>query len=288
MTFSMTGFAAVGRETEYGALSLELRAVNHRYLEIQFRMPDELRALETTLREGIVGRISRGKVDCRVGFSVAAQAQRGAPLNAEALADLLRHAGEVRAVSPESPPLSVADILRWPGVFGLDVVPIERISVDLAQLLDRALDDMTASRAREGEKLKALLLDRVAEMERIAAEVKPMIPQLVTAYREKLLARLAEAMAGKDDDRLRQEIILYASRIDVDEELSRLVTHLAEVRRVLAQPAPAGKRLDFLMQELNREANTLGSKSVANTVSQASIDLKILIEQMREQIQNIE
>jgi len=288
MTFSMTGFAAVARDTDYGALSLELRAVNHRYLELQFRLPDELRALETSLREGIVGRISRGKVDCRVGFAPAAQVQRGAPLNAEALGDLLRHAAEVRNVSPDSAPLTVADILRWPGVFGPDVVPLDRVARDLAQLLEQALRDLTASREREGDKLKVLLLDRVADMERIAAEVKPQIPQLVTAYREKLQARLAEALAGKDDDRLRQEIILYASRIDVDEELSRLTAHLSEVRRVLGQPAPAGKRLDFLMQELNREANTLGSKSVASTVSQAAIDLKILIEQMREQIQNIE
>jgi len=288
MILSMTGFAAVSRETEYGALSLELRAVNHRYLELQFRLSDELRALETSLREGIVGRISRGKVDCRVGFAPASEAQRGTPLDRTALSELLRHAAEVRAAAPDAAPLSVADILRWPGVFGSDVVPLERLARDVSELLERALADLNASRAREGEKLKALLLDRTTRMERIAADVRPWIPQLVAGYREKLLARLAEAMAGKDDDRIRQEIILYASRIDVDEELSRLVAHLSEVRRVLGQSGPAGKRLDFLMQELNREANTLGSKSVATNVSQASIDLKILIEQMREQIQNLE
>ena len=288
MILSMTGFAALTHEADYGAINLELRAVNHRYLEIQFRVQDEFRVLESALRELVAGRISRGKIDCRIGFSPVPGARRGVPLDREFVTELLRHAGEVRELAPDAAPLRCADILRWPGAFGQDSVPAERLAHDALALAARALDELGASRRREGEKLRALLLERVAAMEEIATAIRPQIPQLVAAFRDKLAARLADASHGTEDDRVRQEIVMFASRIDVDEELSRLGAHLVEVRRVLDQKGPAGKRLDFLMQELNREANTLGSKSVATTLSQAAIELKILIEQMREQIQNIE
>jgi uncharacterized protein (TIGR00255 family) len=288
MIYSMTGYAAINREHEYGTLNLELRSVNHRYLEVQFRLPEELRALEGTMREIIAGRLSRGKVDCRLGLTPLSMAVRALPINNEALQQLLKYNAEIRAVAPDAKPLSVADILAWPGIFDQQTQPVERIAEDSLRLLEEALDELTATRGREGDKLKTVLLERVGRMQQLAIDVAPQIPNLIKAHQEKLAARLQEAMINQDDDRVRQELVLFAAKIDVDEELARLQTHLDEVRRVLEKGGAVGKRLDFLMQELNREANTLGAKSIASSVSQVSMELKILVEQMREQIQNIE
>jgi uncharacterized protein (TIGR00255 family) len=288
MIYSMTGYAAISRDFEYGALNLELRSVNHRYLEIQFRLPEELRALEGAMREAVAAKLTRGKVDCRLGLTPSPSAARALPVNNDVLEQLLRYDAQVRAAAPEARALSVAEILGWPGIFDQQVRPIEKMSADSMALFGAALDELTATRLREGERLRLLLLERVERMELLARSVVPQIPQLIKAYQEKLAARLQEAMASHDDDRVRQELVLFASKIDVDEELSRLQTHLAEVKRVLETGGAVGKRLDFLMQELNRESNTLGAKSVASAVSQISMELKILIEQMREQIQNIE
>ncbi len=288
MINSMTGFASRSHDYDYGQLNLELRTVNHRYLEVQLRLPDELRSLETSLREAIGASISRGKVDCRLGFTPVPSAAKGLPLNQSVLQQLIKYNDSIKALIPDSSPLSVANILNFPGIFDQDVPPVEKISRDALALLAEALTELGHTRGREGEKLKAILLERGARLDALAIEAAPLIPKLIAIFEEKLATKIREAMAGADDDRLRQEVVLFASKIDVDEELSRLKTHLTEVRRVLEKGGSSGKRLDFLMQELNREANTLGAKSVAPEVSKISVEMKVLIEQMREQIQNIE
>jgi uncharacterized protein (TIGR00255 family) len=209
-------------------------------------------------------------------------------LNTALLGQLTELDRRVREQLPGGATLSVNEVLRWPGVLETDALPLEEIREHTNALLNRTVEDFTQSRAREGEKLKALLLDRVTRMEELVQQVKPKIPVLVTAYQERLASRLRDASADIDEDRIRQELVLFSSKVDVEEELSRLVAHLGELRRILTQGGPVGKRLDFLMQELNRESNTLGSKSVDIDVSQASVELKVLIEQMREQVQNIE
>ena len=288
MIYSMTGYASASREFSYGVLNLELRSVNHRYLDIQFRLPDELRSVESQLREVLAARFGRGKVDCRATFATGAGASRALHLNEDLMRELLALAAKVRGVLPDAPGLGTADVLRWPGMLGADTVPVEELKQACRELLAKAIEELAATRRREGEHLKVLLLERIAAMETHIAGVAPRIPQAVAAFREKLAARLKEALAGGDDERIRQEVALFANKIDVDDEWSRLTTHVTEVKRVLAAGGAAGKRLDFLMQELNREANTLGSKSADAAVSQAAMELKVLIEQMREQVQNIE
>jgi len=194
----------------------------------------------------------------------------------------------VRTHLPGCAPLGANDVLRWPGILETDALPLEALKECTLGLLDRTLQEFQQSRAREGDKLKSLLLERVTRMEALLARVKPKIPLLVAAYQERLVSRLRDAGVEVDEDRIRQELVLFSSKVDVEEELSRLATHLSETRRILANGGAAGKRLDFLMQELNRESNTLGAKSVDIDVSQASVELKVLIEQMREQVQNIE
>ena len=287
MINSMTGFASRSHDYDYGQLNLELRSVNHRYLEIQLRLPDELRSLESGLREAINQKISRGKVECRLSYAPIPSAAKGLPLNQGVLQQLIKYNDAIKAALPGSAPLSVANILNFPGVFDQDVLPAERIAKDTFSLLAEALADLGSTRAREGEKLKVIIDQRGARLDALAAEAAPLIPKLVAAFEEKLATKIREA-AGSDDDRLRQEVVLFASKIDVDEELSRLRAHLSEVRRVLQKGGSSGKRLDFLMQELNREANTLGAKSVSPEISKISVEMKVLIEQMREQIQNIE
>jgi len=292
MIFSMTGYAALTDELPLGTLSIEIRSVNHRYLDIQFRLPDELRLLEPAMRELVAARLTRGKVECRVGLQTTASTQVSLQINQPLLQQLKALDQRVRSELPGAASLTVSDVVRWPGMVEAAAMPPEQLREIAQALMSRALAEFTASRAREGEKLKTMLLERVARIEALVERVRPRIPLLIAAYQERLAARLKEALkdstAPVDEDRLRQELVLYASKVDVEEELSRLVAHLTESRRVLASGGAAGKRLDFLMQELNREANTLGSKSVDADVSQASVELKVLIEQMREQVQNIE
>lgn len=287
MIYSMTGYAAAAKDLGFGTLNLELRSVNHRYSDIQFRLTEELRGLEGALREAIGKHIGRGKVDFRMGFMprAGASALHADEALVRQLADLNR---KVKAVLPEARDLAVAEILNWPGVMAQDAVPQETLHEAALALANAALEEFNASRGREGEKLKALLLERADKIGELVKQAGPYIPTVLAAYKEKLAAALKEAGANPEDDRLRQELALFAQRIDVDEELSRLQAHLTEVRRVLSAGGAAGKRLDFLMQELNREANTLGSKSMASEVTRIAVDLKVLIEQMREQVQNIE
>jgi uncharacterized protein (TIGR00255 family) len=288
MIYSMTGFATAAAELEAGSLAVELRAVNHRYLDLQLRVPDELRTLEPLLRETISAQLTRGKAECRIGFAARKTEQNPAQLNRALLRQLAQWSGEVQAVLPDARGLSVADALRWDGVLQSATMSADTLRATVQELLQQVLRDFAAARAREGDKLKEFLLHRVAQIEALCVTVAPRIPAAIAAYEEKLAVRLRAALQNDDNDRLHQEIALFASKIDVDEELSRLQTHLTEMKRVLAQGGTVGKRLDFLMQELHREANTLGSKSVDAEVSRASMEMKLLIEQMREQIQNIE
>ena len=288
MIYSMTGFASATRELASAALNVELRSVNHRYLDLQFRLPEDVRALEPGLRELIVAKLQRGKVECRIGLNALPAAQKSFELNLEVMKQLRALSEKLRLAWPSVPGLTAADILRWPGMLGAETVSLDEMRAACNAALQQVLDEFTASRSREGEKLKAVLLERVATMEERVATVAPRMPEVLAAFREKLASRLHEAMAVSDDERVRQEITLFANRIDVDEELSRLTTHFSEIRRILGAGGAVGKRLDFMMQELNREANTLGSKSVDTEVTKVALDLKLLIEQMREQIQNIE
>ena len=287
MILSMTGYATASAEIESGSLTLDLRAVNHRYLDIQLRMPEELRSFEGVLREAISAQLQRGKVECRINYA-ARSSQTGATLNPDVLKQLAAWNKEIQTAMPDARSLSVADVLRWNGLLETPAVSADELRDTLLKLMHTVLQEFSASRAREGEKLKDFLLQRVDKIEALRSEVMPHVPAAITAYEQKLTARLREAMAGTDDDRIRQEITLFTSKIDVDEELSRLASHLTEMRRILTQGGAVGKRLDFLMQELNREANTLGSKSVDAEVSRSAMEMKILIEQMREQIQNLE
>ena len=288
MIYSMTGYAARTLDVEHGALHLELKSVNSRYLDFQFRVCEELRAVEPALRELFSARLSRGKLECRVSYAAATARAQSQALNADLLQRLKSFETQVRGELPQAAPLAVADVLRWPGMFGDDSVDSETLLPSCLALAKDALDDFSASRAREGEKLAAVILERVARMRELVRDVAPRIPVAQAEFQDKLKQRLIDAIGSADDERIRQEVAVFAVRIDVAEELARLSTHLDEVERVLKAGGASGKRLDFLMQELNREANTLGSKSVVSEVSQTAMELKLLIEQMREQIQNIE
>ena len=288
MIYSMTGYAARTLDFERGALHIELKSVNSRFLDFQFRVCEELRASEPALRELFGSRLTRGKLECRVSFAPATTRAQPQTLNADLLQRLKDFDEQVRRELPQSAPLAVSDVLRWPGMFGDDSLDLATLAPACLTLAKDALDDFTASRAREGEKLAAVILERVARMRELVREVTPRIPAAQAAFQEKLKQRLIDAIGSADDDRIRQEVAVFSVRIDVAEELARLSTHLDEVERVLKAGGASGKRLDFLMQELNREANTLGSKSVVSEVSQTAMELKLLIEQMREQIQNIE
>jgi uncharacterized protein (TIGR00255 family) len=288
MIYSMTGYASAVREFAYGVLNLELRSVNHRYLDLQFRLPDDLRSIEPVLRELLAAQLTRGKIECRVTFTAAAAGPRAPQFNEPLLRQLVELNTRVRAALPGAENLSVADVLRWPGMLGAETLPIDELKTACRELLASVLEQFTAARAREGEKLAQVLLDRAAAMEQLIGSILPRLPQVIAGYQERLSTRLKEAIGAGDEERIRQEVAVYATKIDVDEELSRLTAHVAELKHALAEGGGVGKKLDFLMQELNREANTLASKSVDLAVTQAALELKLLVEQMREQIQNIE
>jgi len=286
MITSMTGYAAATRDLPTASLAAELKSVNGRFLDVQFRLPDELRTVEPALRELIQARVGRGKVECRVAVTPPTGAALRISVNEALLAELAETSKKVRAAVPDASPLSVGEVLHWPGVLGDDrSAALREACVALVQEL---LEDFAATRSREGAKLAAMLVERAQRMKSLLASIQPRLPEAIAAYEEKLAARLREVLGGTDEERIRQEIALYGVKVDVAEELNRLGAHLEEVHRVVGAGGPVGKRLDFLMQELNREANTLGSKSVSKELSDASLELKLLIEQMREQIQNIE
>ena len=287
MITSMTGFAAVSGEVPGGRFALELKTVNHRYLEFQTRMPEDLRSLEQSMRELVAASLTRGKVDCRIAFTAVATRVSLAP-NEDALAALADIQKQILKRF-DATRLSVWEIMHAPGVMSAEALGTDAAKQTLMGLFKNAIAELTATRQREGEKLGAMINERIDGIEALVKQVTPLIPEMVAAYQEKLATKLAEAMVGAaSDERLKQEVVLFASRTDVSEELNRLTAHISEVRRVVKSGGAVGKRLDFLMQELNREANTLGSKSVSSESTKVAVELKVLIEQMREQIQNIE
>ncbi|MDQ6916403.1 MAG: YicC family protein [Pseudomonadota bacterium] len=288
MILSMTGFAAVAAELPGCSLTVEMRSVNHRYLDLQIRLPDELRSIEPAVRDVLAAQLKRGKVDCRVALNRSTAGSSEISVNIERVILLRDAADEVLRHAPNSTPMSTIEILRWPGVLTEPSIGSEALAGKALALIRQALGELAASRSREGAQLKLVLDERCRGIEAQIERVLPRVPIIHEAYLEKLGSRLKEAGLDPDNDRLKQELALFATKIDIAEEVSRLRTHVAEVTRVLAQGGSSGKRLDFLMQELNREANTLGSKSVDAELSQAALEIKVLIEQMREQVQNIE
>ena len=282
----MTGYAAASAGSPRGTLSLELRSVNSRFLDLQFRIADELRAHEPVLRELIAARVARGKVDCRLSLAEGTAQAKGT-LNEHAVARLKALAEAARKAFPDAAPLRVADVLRWPGLVAEDADD-ESLRALVSGLCKRALDDLAATRAREGAKLAAGIRERVQAMRAHAQRVAPLLPEAFVAYQTKITERLREAIGSADDERIRAEVALFATKADVAEELERLRVHLDEVERTLGGGGAIGKRLDFLAQELNREANTLASKSASAAISDCALELKLLVEQIREQVQNIE
>jgi uncharacterized protein (TIGR00255 family) len=285
----MTAFARQERELDTGTLSWELRSLNHRYLEISLRLPEELRALESAVRERINARLGRGKLDCSCRYRPVESASTPVEINTEILDRLLDACRTVSdRVSTGTALLNPVELLRWPGVVHEvqpDLAPLHQAAL---HLLDQTLDELVESRAREGEQINRVLQLRCDGMVQQVARVRTLVPDIRAALRKKMEMRLAELDVAADPGRLEQELVLQLQKIDVDEELDRLDSHIGELRRVLASTEPVGRRLDFLMQEFNREANTLGSKSVAVDTTNASVELKVLIEQMREQVQNVE
>jgi len=288
MILSMTGFAAVAAELPGASLAVELRSVNHRYLDLTLKLPDELRIAEPALRETLAGAVKRGKVECRIALNRTAQGANSLAVDGQRVTQLAAAASEVTRFVPDAVPLTVNEILRWPGVLAEPSVAPAELAEKATTLVAQALKELFAARAREGAKTAAVLEACCAGIEAQVTRVQPRVPAVHAAYTEKLAARLREAGLDPNEDRLKQELALFATKVDVAEELARLTSHVAEVRRILAAGGSAGKRLDFLAQELHREANTLGSKSVDGEVSQAALELKVLIEQMREQVQNVE
>lgn len=307
MIYSMTGYASATRELTAPSggvsVSVELRTVNSRFLDLNFRMPEDARSGEPALRDMLTNKLSRGKVDIRVNVQRSEQGANTGALNRDALmqlAALERAAGEA---FPEAGRLRAGEILRWPGVLTESSIQPDELREAILACGKQALADLLDTRAREGAQLASILLTNVAAMEAIVEKITPLVPELIVKYQQKIVERLQQALgiAMPEDrpgvtslsreevaERIRQEVMLYGVRIDVAEELSRLATHLGETRHIIEKGGKVGKRLDFMMQELNREANTLGSKAAAKELADASMALKLLIEQMREQVQNLE
>lgn len=288
MILSMTGFAAVAAELAGISLAVELRSVNHRYLDVTVKLPDELRPFEPRIRERLSAAQRRGKLECRIALARTTGGGSGITVDEARVRDLADAAAQVARLVPGTPALATSDILRWPGVLIEASLPQDALADEVEALVGTAVAELNDARAREGAKLAGVLSARCQDIEAEVARVAPRVPSLHAAFVEKLGARLREAGLDPGNDRLAQELALFATRIDVAEEVERLSAHVAEFRRVLAQGGSVGKRLDFLAQELHREANTLGSKSVDAELSRVSLELKVAIEQIREQVQNIE
>jgi uncharacterized protein (TIGR00255 family) len=288
MIQSMTSFARESVSTAQGVLTVELRSVNHRYLDCSFKLPDLLRALEPILREHIGQRLARGKLDCSVRLQAHPAQANEVQVDHSRLAALLAATRNIEQQLPNAAAISAMDVLQFPGVCVAPEASEEDLQRDVMAVFSRALQAMQQNRQREGEKLGALILDRIAQVEAAVSAIRMVLPELIQHQRDRIVARVADLQVDVDQGRLEQELVYLAQKADVDEELDRLVAHIGEVRHTLATGGPCGRRLDFLMQELNREANTLSSKSQSATTTQSAVELKVLIEQMREQIQNIE
>lgn len=287
MVHSMTAFARNEQATAHGTLSWELRSVNHRYLEPHLRLPEAFRDLEGAVREALRQGLSRGKVECTLRFAEES-AGKQLQVDSERARQLIAAAEQVAALIQQPAPLNPLEVLAWPGVLVADSADPQALNAAALKLFDQALGELKAGRAREGAELAKLLNDRLDSILDEVAALRELVPQMLAGQRQKIETRFAEMQAELDPQRLEQELVLLAQKSDVAEELDRLSTHVSEVRRVLKAGGAAGRRLDFLMQELNREANTLGSKAFDPRSTQAAVNLKVLIEQMREQVQNIE
>ncbi|MDH5433581.1 MAG: YicC family protein [Gammaproteobacteria bacterium] len=288
MIRSMTAFARQTLESDWGNLTLELRSVNSRYLETNFRLPETFRYLEFKLRDILRKQLQRGKVDCTIKLDTTETGGDDISIN-ENLVKLLvsSHQSLQQMTEVEQKP-DLMRFLSWPGVIKTRELDIEQAEIELTQCLKSAIDDLIRMREREGESLKQIIVDKLAEMESQTKQVREEMPKIIQWQREKLMTRFEEVQLDFDEQRFEQEMVLLAQKVDVIEELDRLDAHIKEVGRLVDKGGAIGRRLDFLMQELNREANTLGSKSINSQTTSASVELKVLIEQMREQIQNIE
>ncbi len=294
----MTGYAVSSCDSASGTLTIEIKSVNSRFLDLQFRINDDLRALEPGLREAMVAKISRGKVECRVSFGRKHADGNSQALNQASVDQLYKLQVKISHTFPDARLLSCGEILRWPGVIEEAQISQESLQQDAQRTMQTTMQAFVESRAREGAALEAMLLSRIEAMEAIVIKITPVIPNIVAQFQQKAMERMQEALGVNADghslsrqealERIRQEVTLYGIRIDLAEELSRLSAHLSETRAILKKGGLVGKRLDFMMQELNREANTLGSKAAAKELADASMELKLLIEQMREQVQNLE
>lgn len=288
MTRSMTAFARHAEQQAWGELVWELRSVNHRYLEVSPRMPEELRMLEEQVRVRIAGRISRGKLEANLRYRGSGAGGGELVVDLEFAKRLSEASREVDGLLYSPSQINSLDMLRWPGVVEQRPGDLEPVRQATLSLLDQALDTLVATREREGTRLAEMMVQRLDEMQQVVERVRARMPEIVASKRQRLRDRLAELQQQVDGERLEQELVLFAQKVDVDEEMDRLATHITETRRVLDGDGAVGRRLDFLMQEMNREANTLGSKSADVDTTTASVDLKVLIEQIREQVQNIE
>jgi uncharacterized protein (TIGR00255 family) len=288
MIRSMTGFARRERQGPWGTLVCELRTVNHRYLETSLRLPEELKALDNEVRQAIAAALRRGKVDANVYLKSAAGTQRSLDIDSQLLEQLLARVDQVRRQLEYPAPVSPLELLRWPGVVREAEVDARPVLVAALELLREAVNELNETRLREGQRIREMLLTRCLTMRAQVEAVRIRLPEVSKRMRDRILERVTQLGTTIDPDRLEQELVLYANKMDVDEELDRLGAHLDEVTSVLGSPEPAGRRLDFLMQELNREANTLSSKSQDSETTRAAVDMKVMIEQMREQVQNVE
>lgn len=288
MIQSMTAFARTQAEGAWGSAVCELRSINHRYLELVVRLPENLHILEGPMRERIRQFIKRGKIECQLRYQPGDVSGSAITIN-KSLAEHLCEASEtIAGMLKHAAPVNTMDILHWPGILQIAEVDLEQIQDQVLMLLEKTLVDLIAAREREGKELKQLFLQRLDAMKVEIAKVRQHMPEILVLQRERLVARFSEAKIQLDANRFEQEIVIFAQKIDVSEELDRIDAHISEIRRILKQGGVAGRRLDFLMQELHREANTLGSKSSDVDTTRASVELKVLIEQMREQVQNVE
>ncbi|WP_230409564.1 YicC/YloC family endoribonuclease [Undibacterium fentianense] len=302
--FSMTGYATSTNETENGTITIEVKSVNSRFLDLQFRINDEFRSIEPLFRDALTKKIARGKIECRFSFGKKLAEEKQKTLNASLLNQLKTFQDQLKGDFPNSAELSMNELLRWPGVIEEGEMNSEHLQAAILESIESTIKDFIQSREREGASLATVLLGCVDEMEAIVERIKPLLPTVLQQFQQKAINRLEEALGlalDKPDlvnapsipreevlDRIRQEVTMYGIRIDVAEELTRLSGHLSETRQILKKGGQVGKRLDFMMQELNREANTLGSKAALKELADASMELKLLIEQMREQVQNLE
>ena len=288
MTRSMTAFARHEEQTELGSLSWEIRSVNHRYLEVSFRLEESFRPFEMAMRKLISDTLSRGKVEVALRYRAPEQTQSALQMNVDLAKAVMENYQQLASFTDSAAPIDILRVMQWPGVIQTESLDQDALQVTVLESLKHALADLVATREREGAALEQMIIQRCEQINDIAEQTKTRLPEILASHRQKLSDRIAELEVNLEPERLEQEMVLLAQKADVAEEIDRLQNHVNEVKHTLQRDEPIGRRLDFLMQELNREANTLGSKSIDTDTTRYSVDLKVLIEQMREQIQNIE